>query len=211
MNSRSRCVCRRMIAAGSPSPAPWWKRSSASATPPTASTRDSVCSPRHASRPDQLELLQRNLLLSHAAGIGEPLPDPVVRLILALKINALARDTRASAWRSSTRCSPSWEHEVYPVIPAQGSVGASGDLAPLAHLSTVLLGIGHVRVRGAKLPAIEGLAAGRTVAAQTAGQRRPGFDQRHPGVHRAGAGGPVRPPKTCSPPPSYRGPCRWTL
>src|SRR6202034_1499237 len=49
------------------------------------------------------------------------------------------------------------EHEIYPVIPAQGSVGASGDLAPLAHLSTVLLGIGQVRVRGSMLPAADGL------------------------------------------------------
>jgi len=83
----------------------------------------------------QLELLQRNLLLSHAAGVGEALPDGVVRLILALL-----------------------RHEIYPVIPAQGSVGASGDLAPLAHMSTVLLGIGQVRVRGKVLPAAAGLS-----------------------------------------------------
>jgi histidine ammonia-lyase len=109
--------------------------------------------------PDQLELLQRNLLLSHAAGIGEPLPDAVVRLILALKINALARGHSGISMAVIDALLALLEHEVYPVIPAQGSVGASGDLAPLAHLSTVLLGIGHVRVRGAKLPAIEGLAA----------------------------------------------------
>jgi histidine ammonia-lyase len=106
---------------------------------------------------DQLELLQRNLLLSHAAGVGDALPDAVVRLILALKINALARGHSGITMTVIDALLSLLEHEVYPVIPAQGSVGASGDLAPLAHLSTVLLGIGQVRVRGALLPAAEGL------------------------------------------------------
>ena len=108
---------------------------------------------------EQLDLLQRNLLLSHAAGIGDALPDPVVRLILALKINALARGHSGITLALVDALLALLEHEVYPVIPAQGSVGASGDLAPLAHLSTVLLGIGQVRVRGKVLPAAEGLAA----------------------------------------------------
>jgi len=107
--------------------------------------------------PDQLELLQRNLLLSHAAGVGDALPDAVVRLILALKVNALARGYSGITMGLIDALLALLEHEVYPVIPAQGSVGASGDLAPLAHLSTVLIGIGQVRVRGAVLPAIEGL------------------------------------------------------
>jgi histidine ammonia-lyase len=106
---------------------------------------------------DQLELLQRNLLLSHAAGVGDALPDAVVRLILALKINALARGHSGITMAVIDALLSLLEHEIYPVIPAQGSVGASGDLAPLAHLSTVLLGIGEVRVRGARLPAAEGL------------------------------------------------------
>ena len=108
---------------------------------------------------EQLDLLQRNLLLSHAAGVGDALPDPVVRLILALKINALARGHSGITLALVDALLALLEHEVYPVIPAQGSVGASGDLAPLAHLSTVLLGIGQVRVRGKVLPAAEGLAA----------------------------------------------------
>jgi histidine ammonia-lyase len=106
---------------------------------------------------EQLELLQRNLLLSHAAGVGDPLPDGVVRLILALKINALARGYSGITPALIDALLALLEHEVYPVIPAQGSVGASGDLAPLAHLSTVLLGIGFVRVHGGVLPAAEGL------------------------------------------------------
>jgi histidine ammonia-lyase len=108
---------------------------------------------------EQLDLLQRNLLLSHAAGVGDALPDSVVRLILALKINALARGHSGITMALVDALLALLEHEVYPVIPAQGSVGASGDLAPLAHLSTVLLGIGQARVRGKVLPAAEGLAA----------------------------------------------------
>ncbi|MDB6098262.1 MAG: hutH, partial [Gammaproteobacteria bacterium] len=107
---------------------------------------------------EQLELLQRNLLLSHSAGVGNPLPEAVVRLVLALKVNALARGHSGVSLRLVDALLALLEHEVYPVIPAQGSVGASGDLAPLAHLSAVLLGLGQVRVRGATLPAHAGLS-----------------------------------------------------
>jgi len=106
---------------------------------------------------EQLELLQRNLLLSHAAGVGEALPDAVVRLILVLKINALARGHSGVTLSLMDALMALLEHQVYPIVPAQGSVGASGDLAPLAHLSASLLGVGHVRVNGAVLPATEGL------------------------------------------------------
>ncbi len=106
---------------------------------------------------DQLELLQRNLLLSHAAGVGEPLSDAVVRLTLALKINSLARGYSGISLGVIEALQALLAHEVYPLIPAQGSVGASGDLAPLAHLSATLLGVGQVRVAGQTLPASEGL------------------------------------------------------
>jgi histidine ammonia-lyase len=106
---------------------------------------------------EQLELLQRNLLLSHAAGVGEALPDAVVRLILALKINALARGHSGVTMGLIGALLTLLEREVYPLIPSQGSVGASGDLAPLAHLCAVLLGIGQVRIRGAVVPAADGL------------------------------------------------------
>src|ERR1700688_3155762 len=106
---------------------------------------------------DQLELLQRNLLLSHSAGVGDALPHAIVRLILALKINALARGHSGITMAVIDALLALLEHEVYPVIPAQGSVGASGDLAPLAQLSTGLLAIGQVRVHGRLLPAGEGL------------------------------------------------------
>jgi histidine ammonia-lyase len=106
---------------------------------------------------EQLELLQRNLLLSHAAGVGAPLPDAVVRLILALKVNALARGFSGVSMALVDALLSLLAHEVYPLIPSQGSVGASGDLAPLAHLSIVLLGLGEVRIGGKILPALEGL------------------------------------------------------
>jgi histidine ammonia-lyase len=106
---------------------------------------------------DQLAQLQRNLLLSHAAGVGEPLSDGVVRLILALKVNALARGFSGVSLQLVDALLALLEHEVYPVIPSQGSVGASGDLAPLAHMSLALLGLGDVHVGGKRLSAAEGL------------------------------------------------------
>jgi len=106
---------------------------------------------------EQLALLQRNLVLSHAAGVGAALPDGIVRLILALKINSLARGHSGISLGVIEALQALLAHEVYPVIPGQGSVGASGDLAPLAHLSATLIGVGEVRVNGALLPAAEGL------------------------------------------------------
>jgi histidine ammonia-lyase len=107
---------------------------------------------------EQLADLQRNLLLSHAAGLGEPLPDSVVRLIIALKVNALARGHSGISLKLIDALLALLEHEVYPVVPSQGSVGASGDLAPLAHLSAALIGVGQVRIGGKILGAAEGLA-----------------------------------------------------
>ncbi len=147
---------------------------------------------------EQLELLQRNLLLSHAAGVGEALPDAVVRVILSLKINALARGHSGVTLGLVDALLALLEHEVYPMIPAQGSVGASGDLAPLAHLSAALLGIGHVRVNGTRVPAADGLRRRGVATHQVARQRRPRLDQRHASLHGLRFGGPIR----------HRGPVR---
>ena len=106
---------------------------------------------------DQLDLLQRNLVLSHSVGVGAPLADDVVRLTLLLKIASLARGysgVRPEVVEAMVRL---LEAEVYPIIPSKGSVGASGDLAPLAHMSAVLIGLGEVRHNGRVLPAKEGL------------------------------------------------------
>jgi histidine ammonia-lyase len=106
---------------------------------------------------DQLELLQRNLVLSHAVGVGDPLPAPVVRLMLALKIQALSRGFSGVRRELIDVLVKLYNADVLARVPAKGSVGASGDLAPLAHLSAVLLGVGDVECGGQVMTADEGL------------------------------------------------------
>jgi histidine ammonia-lyase len=106
---------------------------------------------------EDLAALQRNLVLSHCTGVGAPLPDDVVRLVLALKAAGLARGRSGVRRELIEALLRLLNAEVYPVIPSKGSVGASGDLAPLAHLSAALLGVGEVRYRGEVLPAAFGL------------------------------------------------------
>jgi histidine ammonia-lyase len=106
---------------------------------------------------DQLTELQRRLVLSHAAGTGEPLPDSIVRAILILKVNGLARGFSGIRRGVIEALVALVNAGVYPRIPAKGSVGASGDLAPLAHMSATLLGIGDVSHQGKVLSAVEGL------------------------------------------------------
>lgn len=107
---------------------------------------------------DDLETLQRSIVLSHAAGTGELLSDQAVRLILALKINSLARGYSGVSMQTIDALLRLYNAKIYPCIPSQGSVGASGDLAPLAHLSTVLLGVGEARYQGKIISAEEALA-----------------------------------------------------
>ena len=139
----------------------------------------------------QIEELQRRLVLSHMCGIGPPLPDPVVRLILVLKAASLARGHSGVRRATIDLLLALIEHDALPVIPAKGSVGASGDLAPLAHLAGCLIGEGEVRLRGSVVAAAEALRAHRRGAADARRQGRPGADQRHPGVERARAGRPL--------------------
>jgi histidine ammonia-lyase len=106
---------------------------------------------------DQLTELQRRLVLSHAAGTGEPLPDAIVRAVLILKINGLARGFSGIRRSVIEALVALLNAEVFPRIPAKGSVGASGDLAPLAHMSATLLGIGEVSHKGKVISAVEGL------------------------------------------------------
>jgi len=108
---------------------------------------------------DQLELLQRNLVLSHAVGVGEPMSPPVVRLVMALKLSSLGRGHSGIRRVVMNAMITLFNADVLPVIPVKGSVGASGDLAPLAHLSGVLLGIGDVFIEGKRAPALDGLKA----------------------------------------------------
>ena len=105
-----------------------------------------------------LENLQRSLVLSHAAGVGQPISDDLVRLIMLLKVNSLSRGFSGIRRQVIDALLALLNAEVYPQIPLKGSVGASGDLAPLAHMSLVLLGESQARHRGEWLPAREALA-----------------------------------------------------
>ncbi len=107
---------------------------------------------------EDLERLQRSIVLSHAAGAGAHMSDATVRLMIVLKVNALARGySGVRPVIIDTLCAL-LEHQVYPRVPSKGSVGASGDLAPLAHLVCPLLGEGDVRHDWRVIPAVEGLA-----------------------------------------------------
>jgi histidine ammonia-lyase len=106
---------------------------------------------------DELETLQRSIVLSHAAGVGALLSESTVRLLMVLKINSLARGFSGVRMQVIDALILLLEKEVYPCIPSKGSVGASGDLAPLAHMSAPLLGEGEVIHAGQRLPASQGL------------------------------------------------------
>ena len=107
---------------------------------------------------DQLAQLQKNLVLSHSAGVGQPLAAPVVRLMLLLKAASLTHGVSAVRLEVIEALLALLSADVLPVIPEKGSVGASGDLAPLAHLAGVLIGEGEAFVGGQRLPAIQALA-----------------------------------------------------
>ncbi len=112
-----------------------------------------------------LEILQEKILLSHAAGVGPPLSDPVVRLAMVLKILGLARGYSGVRRQVIDHLAALVAGDVCPVVPSKGSVGASGDLAPLAHLAGVLIGLGEARISTSQhpgrkvVPAVEALAS----------------------------------------------------
>jgi histidine ammonia-lyase len=103
------------------------------------------------------ERLQENLLVSHAAGVGEPLPREVVRAMLLLRANTLALGFSGARPIVAERLIEFLRLGIHPVVPAQGSVGASGDLAPLAHLALPLIGRGRVELGGQTIPALVAL------------------------------------------------------
>ena len=107
----------------------------------------------------QTATLQRNLILSHCCGVGAPLPEAVVRLTMILKLMSLGRGASGVRWELIELLEGMLRQGVIPVVPGQGSVGASGDLAPLAHVTAVLLGEGEASHDGRRMPAAEALAA----------------------------------------------------
>lgn len=105
-----------------------------------------------------LATLQRRIVLSHAAGVGEPMPPSIVRLMMALKLAGLSQGASGVSLATVDLISAMLERGLTPVVPQQGSVGASGDLAPLAHMSAAMIGVGEIMFEGEKLNAADALA-----------------------------------------------------
>jgi histidine ammonia-lyase len=115
---------------------------------------------------EDLSTLQRNIVLSHAAGTGDPMPPAVVRLMIALKLSSLAQGASGIRFATIELLESMLAKSLIPVIPAQGSVGASGDLAPLAHLAAAMIGYGEIDTPEGRLPAEDALrSAGLSPAA----------------------------------------------
>jgi histidine ammonia-lyase len=106
---------------------------------------------------DELAKLQTNLVRSHAVGVGEDLDDDIVRLIMLMKVIALSEGFSGVRVELVETLCEMINHDIYPCIPSRGSVGASGDLAPLAHMAAALIGEGEVRVNGDKVAAAQAL------------------------------------------------------
>ncbi len=102
---------------------------------------------------EDLSQLQKNLVMSHACSIGEEVPEDVVKLMMALKIKSLAYGYSGVQLKTVQRLVDMFNNKVYPIVYQQGSLGASGDLAPLANMSLPLLGLGEVKYNGRKYPA----------------------------------------------------------
>lgn len=107
---------------------------------------------------DELAELQKRLVLSHAAGVGSPMPAKIVRLMMALKMSSLGRGVSGVRWKVIVALETMLKADLTPVIPSQGSVGASGDLAPLSQLAAALIGVGDVMIGEEKMSAANGLA-----------------------------------------------------
>ncbi len=105
----------------------------------------------------QIEQLQENLIRSHCTGVGDPFSEPEVRAMMALRANFFARGNSGVRLELVEKLIKLLNHQVHPVVPQKGSVGASGDLAPLAHLASVLIGEGEAFYRGKRLPGHEAL------------------------------------------------------
>ncbi|MFM7966719.1 MAG: histidine ammonia-lyase, partial [Betaproteobacteria bacterium] len=106
---------------------------------------------------EDLERLQRNIVLSHAAGVGDSTAPQVTRLMMALKLLSLAHGASGIRLATLDLLEAMLARDIAPVVPAQGSVGASGDLAPLAHMTAVMIGVGEADTPDGRLPAVQAL------------------------------------------------------
>lgn len=106
---------------------------------------------------DEIEKLQKNLVRSHACAVGEELPEEVVRAMMLLRMNSLAKGYSGVTLNLVEKLGEALNKKFHPVVPSQGSVGASGDLSPLAHIALAFMGEGMVNYAGRKMPAMEAL------------------------------------------------------
>lgn len=109
-------------------------------------------------KPGDTARLQRNLILSHCCGVGEALDVPTTRLMMVLKLLSAGRGASGITWQTLSVIQQMLAKGVTPIIPSQGSVGASGDLAPLAHMAAAMIGEGDAEHEGARMPAADALA-----------------------------------------------------
>jgi histidine ammonia-lyase len=112
----------------------------------------------HIIPPDEVQQLQRNILMSHAVGVGEPVGEATTRAMMSIRANTLAKGHSGVREETLRLLLEMLNREVHPVVPCQGSLGASGDLAPLAHMALPLIGLGEAIYGGERLPGREALA-----------------------------------------------------
>ncbi len=141
---------------------------------------------------DDLATLQRNIVVSHAAGVGEPMPLPVVRLMMALKLGSLALGASGVRMETLFLLEKMLAHDLLPLVPCQGSVGASGDLAPLAHMTAAMLGIGDVALAGRRCRPPRRWRRSACAPVSLGAEGRAGAAQRHAVLHRLRARRAVR-------------------
>ncbi len=160
--------------------------------------------------PGDLEKLQRNVVRSHAAGVGEPLGRAETRAMMLIRANGLAKGFSGIRPLIAERLCDLLNRGVTPVVPARGSVGASGDLAPLAHMALVLIGEGEAEFEGSRMPGGEALRRAGIEPVELAIERRHFAAERHAGDAggRVPGTGAVRDAGCAR--PTWCARCRWT-
>ena len=157
-----------------------------------ASTPASANSPRVRIADADLAELQRNIVLSHAAGVGPATAVETTRLMMALKLASLAQGASGVRLETLRLIEAMLARGLTPIVPAQGSVGASGDLAPLAHMAATMIGVGEAHYREQRPAGGRSARRSRPRADRVGAERRAGAAQRHAILHRQRAGRAVR-------------------